>query len=86
MDNMDNVMGNALVVPVVVVYLFILLVWGAKESLYKIFGKKQLRFLENIYKIYEKYQKMNGFHEKNVFSTANMYIHFLLIAEIFATF
>ena len=25
------------------------IVWGAKESLYKIFGKKQLRFLENIY-------------------------------------
>lgn len=25
------------------------IVWGAKESLYKIFGKKQLCFLENIY-------------------------------------
>jgi len=25
------------------------IVWGAKESLYKIFGKKKLRFLENIY-------------------------------------
>ncbi|TYQ00327.1 4'-phosphopantetheinyl transferase superfamily protein [Tenacibaculum adriaticum] len=25
------------------------IVWGAKESLYKIYGKKQLRFLENIY-------------------------------------
>ncbi|MFN0728176.1 4'-phosphopantetheinyl transferase family protein [Polaribacter gochangensis] len=25
------------------------IVWGAKESLYKIFGKKKLRFLEHIY-------------------------------------
>mgnify|MGYP005992403173 CR=1 FL=1 len=25
------------------------IVWGAKESLYKIYGKKKLRFLENIY-------------------------------------
>ncbi|MCL7762340.1 4'-phosphopantetheinyl transferase superfamily protein [Polaribacter sp. Z014] len=25
------------------------IVWGGKESLYKIYGKKQLRFLENIY-------------------------------------
>ena len=25
------------------------IVWGAKESLYKIFGKKKLRFLQNIY-------------------------------------
>jgi phosphopantetheinyl transferase len=25
------------------------IVWGAKESLYKIYGKKKIRFLENIY-------------------------------------
>ena len=25
------------------------IVWGAKESLYKIYGKKKLRFLEHIY-------------------------------------
>jgi len=25
------------------------IVWGGKESLYKIYGKKKLRFLENIY-------------------------------------